>query len=192
MALDKFNKPVILFTLTWGVHHRYIIPDYMIAVIRQTLNIYTWIIRLHPVVYMKKENRDEFEQFLDQYFTIEEKKKIFWKEFNTLPLPLILTKTKTHITIESSVVIEAAQFGITSLILNDMVVEYGPNDENTPPYGGPSYFEKERKQGYAIVYKTGLNIIDWISQQNAKEPLIDLEKNNREWEKFISSICISH
>ncbi len=191
LALNNFKKPIILLTLTWGVHHRFIIPDYMIAVIRQTLNIYTWVIRLHPVVYMKKENRDEFEQFLDKNFTLEEKEKIFWKEFNTLPLPLILTKTKTHITIESSVVIEAAQFGITSLILNDMVVEYGPNGENTPPYGGPSYFEQERKQGYAVVYSTGLNIIDWISQQNAKEPLIDLQKNNREWERFISSSCLT-
>lgn len=187
LALSGFIKPIVLFTLTWGRHHSYIIPAYMIEVIKQTLQIYTWIIRLHPVVYMKKENRDEFEQFLDQYFTVEEKGKIFWKEFNTLPLPLILTKAKTHITIESSVVIEAAQFGITSLILNNKMFEYGPDGENTPPYGGPSYFESERKHGYAQIYHEGLNIKDWISQQKIKTPLIDLEKNNGEWRKFLTS-----
>ncbi len=192
LALSVFIKPMLLFTLTWGGHHSYIIPDYMIGVIKQTLHIYTWIIRLHPVVYMKKENRDEFEQFLDQYFTLEEKGKFFWKEFNTLPLPLILTKAKTHITIESSVVIEAAQFGITSLILNNKMFQYGPDGDNTPPYGGPSYFENERKHGYAQVYNTGLNIKDWISQQKIKEPLINLEKNKREWEKFTSSISTSY
>ncbi|MBK6381503.1 MAG: hypothetical protein IPF72_18285 [Chitinophagaceae bacterium] len=57
---------------------------------------------------MKKENRDEFNFFLNENFTEEEKSNIFWKGFNTLLLPLVLKKTQVHITIESSVVIEAA------------------------------------------------------------------------------------
>jgi len=186
-ALYNFEKPVVLFTLTWGKHHQYIMPNYMIDVIKHTLNNYTWIIRLHPIIYSNKESQDEIGQFFNQYFTENEKEKIFWREFNTLPLPLLLTKTMAHITIESSVVIEAAQFGVTSLILNNKVVEYGPNGETTPPYGGPSYFEKEIKMGYAEVYHMGLNIQEWIAQQKSKKPLIDLKMNNEQWQKFINN-----
>lgn len=186
-ALYYFEKPVVLFTLTWGKHHQYIIPDFMIDVIKHTLNNYTWIIRLHPIVYSNKENQNKIEQFFNQYFTKNENEAIFWREFNTLPLPLLLTKTMAHITIESSVVIEAAQFGVTSLILNNKVIEYGPNGETTPPYGGPSYFEKEIKMGYAEVYHTELNIQEWISQQKRKKPLIDLQMNSEQWHKFINN-----
>jgi hypothetical protein len=185
--LYNFEKPVVLFTLTWGNHHQYIIPDFMIDVIKHTLTNYAWIIRLHPIVYTNKEHRDKIEQFFNQYFTENENKKFFWKEFNTLPLPLILTKTMAHITIESSVVIEAAQFGVTSLILNNKVVEYGPNGETTPPYGGPSYFEKEIKMGYAEIYHMGLNIQDWISQQKRKKPLVDFKMNSEQWQKFVTN-----
>lgn len=184
LALYAFTKPVVLFTLTWGRHHQHLMPKCMTEAIKQTIDNFTWVIRLHPAVYMKKENRDDFQQFLNQHFTAKEIANIFWKEFNTLPLPLILTKTKVHITIESSVVIEAAQFGIPSLILNSNVVEYGPNGENTPPYGGPSYFKLERECGYAEVYNADLNIKDWISQQTKKKPLGNLGKNSMEWKKF--------
>lgn len=185
LTLQGFTKPVVLFTLTWGSHHAQVMPEYMIDVIKQTIQTYTWIIRLHPAVYMKKENRDEFEQFLHQNFRADEIKNIYWKEFNTLPLPLILTKAKAHITIESSVVVEAAQFGITSLILNSRVIEYGPDGENTPPYGGPSYFKMERELGNAEVYNNDLNIKDWILKQTIKKPLSNLDKNNMEWKKFM-------
>ncbi len=187
VALNRFSKPIILFTLSWGGHNKQAMPEYMIGVIKQTIDKYTWIVRLHPVVYMKKENRDEFNFFLNENFTEEEKANIFWKGFNTLPLPLVLTKTQVHITIESSVVIEAAQFGIPSLILNSNVVQYGPAGENTPPYGGPSYFKQEREAGYAMVYDAGLNIKDWILQQTKKKPLGNLEKNSMEWKRFTAT-----
>lgn len=186
LTLDNFTKPVVLFTLTWGKHHEHFIPKCMIDVIKQTIHTYVWIVRLHPAVYMKNENRNKFEQFLNHNFTSEETANIYWKEFNTLPLPLILTKAKVHITIESSVVIEAAQFGITSLILNSNVIQYGPNGENTPPYGGPSYFKLERECGYAEVHNTDLNINNWILKQIPKKPLGSLEKNRTEWQRFIA------
>ncbi len=186
--LYSFEKPVVLFTLTWGKHHQQIMPDYMIDVIKQTLYNYTWVIRLHPIVYGDKGNQKKIEQFFNQYFTENENKKIFWREFNTLPLPFILRKTLTHITIESSAVIEAAQFGVTSLLLNSKVLEYGPNGENTPPYGGPSYFAKERELGYVHVYKADLIIQEWISQQQKKNPLIDMDMNSVQWKRFISDI----
>ncbi|MBK9484356.1 MAG: hypothetical protein IPO01_03830 [Chitinophagaceae bacterium] len=87
VALNRFSKPIILFTLGWGGHNKQAMPEYMIGVIKQTIDKYTWIVRLHPVVYMKKENRDEFNFFLNENFTEEEKANIFWKGFNTLPLP---------------------------------------------------------------------------------------------------------
>ena len=187
LALYAFTKPIVLFTLTWGSHHQHIMPKSIIEAIKQTIHNFTWLVRLHPAVYMKKENRDDFEQFLAQQFTAEEIANIFWKEFNTLPLPLILTKTQVHITIESSVVIEAAQFGISSLLLNSNVIQYGPNGENTPPYGGPSYFKQERECGYAEVYTPGLSIENWMAKQVKKKPLSDLEKNSIEWKKFAAN-----
>ncbi|MBK9484355.1 MAG: hypothetical protein IPO01_03825 [Chitinophagaceae bacterium] len=91
-----------------------------------------------------------------------------------------------HITIESSVVIEAAQFGIPSLILNSNVVQYGPAGENTPPYGGPSYFKQEREAGYAMVYDAGLNIKDWILQQT-KKAIGQFRKEQQGMEKIYSN-----
>ncbi|MBK8519580.1 MAG: hypothetical protein IPL54_01430 [Chitinophagaceae bacterium] len=99
-----------------------------------------------------------------------------------------MLSTQVHITIESSVVIEAAQFGIPSLVLNSNVILYGPNGENMPPYGGPSYFKTEREKGYVQVYAPGLNITGWITSQTKKDQLIDLEKNEKEWIKFMQDI----
>ncbi|MBK6381504.1 MAG: hypothetical protein IPF72_18290 [Chitinophagaceae bacterium] len=40
MALNRFSKPIILFTLSWGGHNKQAMPEYMIGVIKQTIDKY--------------------------------------------------------------------------------------------------------------------------------------------------------
>jgi hypothetical protein len=184
--LNQAKKKIILLTLSWGDHLLRAIPNEIIPIIKQTFNDYTWIIRPHPVVYKQKDLMAKFTAELKHTFTTEELNGIYYLEFSSFPLPLILSKCNAHITIDSSVVIEAAEFGVPSLVLNHLLFVYGPNGENTAPYGGPSYFKKERELGYATVYNDGLNIAQWISNVTKEKMPSSLNSDlvAGEWQSF--------
>lgn len=118
------NKPSILLTLSPGV-----LTDDLMGqtwdVVKNTQQQYNWNIRLHP-------------SMLDEKNTIKEnlkKRGIFQYELDVcseLPLYSVLRNVSLHITVQSSTVLEAGEFGIKSIITSDYgealyrsVIEYG-------------------------------------------------------------------
>lgn len=99
-------EAAILYTLQPGV----ITPDFLIEVIRQTPNIH-WLIRLHPCMMAQKE---ELYQQWESYGI----KNIEIRKATDFPLPGLLKFIRVHITNSSSVVIDAVQFGIASIVID--------------------------------------------------------------------------
>ena len=189
--LKTNNKPLILVTLTWGNPEFIHLPQNIIEVIKKTYQRFNWIIRLHPVINQSEILVKEFDAFLKNSFNPEEIKSLIWDSVSELPLPMLLSKSSCHITIESSAVIEAAQFGVESLILNPNIIKNGPKGAGVSIiFGGPTYFRKERECGYATIYEPKLVIEDWIDNAISvnKIPLIDIELHKKEWDTFCMTL----
>lgn len=102
--LYENDKPVILFTLQWGVSY----PDWIIDYINQHEE-YTWIIRRHPI-------SDEcIERFISK---MEQKDNIKINSSDCFPLEVLLMNIDVHITMYSSVVIDAESFSCPSIVLH--------------------------------------------------------------------------
>ena len=112
------DKPRILLSLSWGVSKisNGFFTDTMAQVIRETANKYTWLLRLHPNQLIGFAT-DEGARFAD-YHAKELDGAAAWDWVSTAPLPLLLNNIDMHITWHSSVVIEAAQLGIKSAMLD--------------------------------------------------------------------------
>lgn len=187
---NQKNNKVILLTLTWGNPDYRFIPSNVIRAINKSPNYYVWVIKLHPVVLKNKEYYIEFVEFLKN----NSLEKIFLindiQLFAFTPLPILLEIADLHITIESSCVIEAAQFGIKSLILNEKVFKLSPEGLSEPPYGGPSYFKYELDMGYAECVKPDIDILRWIESNidSNLPPLLNDDLNKQEWSIFLNEL----
>ncbi|MBK9564358.1 MAG: hypothetical protein IPO37_03955 [Saprospiraceae bacterium] len=186
-SLSQIHLPVVLLSLTYDNPDFVGIPKQCIKVIKRTCHKFFWVIRPHPVLLTRPIEFKQFCHEMETNFKNIANCNIEWKKYNRIPIQLIFRYTNIHITIESSTVCEAAEMNIKSLILNEKVVQYGPNGENTIPYGGPSYFKYEREKGLADVYSLNLDIEEWIinnlNQSDNQSPIQNIYEE--EWEKFL-------
>lgn len=148
----------------------------LLELIKRTFNLYNWRIRLHPV----QINGEEFKivnKFLSDNLAYCQ--NVDWIESSKLPLPFILENIDLHITFCSTIVSEAAIFGVKSAIL---VPFPKPNDWLE------SYFLQELSSGMAsYVFNIEEEIENWISH-NLYTKIIANKLNNSDYYEFIDSV----
>lgn len=175
--IDKQTQNFILISLQWGlervpntlqIFHDYLISKELVKAIKSNPS-YNWLIRLHPV------------QQKDEEFIYDALSRILPKEIinrsklhESSKLLNILMQTKLHITYNSSVTIEAARFGIPTILLDDRM----KNDASLE-----DYFTEEKSEGIATVidnnqYSIQVNI-ERIFQMNNHEKKISFLKDKK-------------
>jgi len=158
------QRPLILVSLQWGLKSLYPEPDFngfMIKtlenIIMDTMHVYNWMLRLHPVQ-LRTGEREKVFNYLSTTFGDE--KAIESLKISEIPLPVILHRTSLHLTYSSSIVIEAAWAGVRSGILNQQIKDGGKLD---------CYYSYERSIGMAEVLPHDPEIIkQWIADTLAK------------------------
>lgn len=108
------NRNIILYTLQYSE-----IPDHIIDAIKSTPDRFQWWIRLHP---RKLESKPIINKLLldsgVQFDCFEIEKATYY------PLPTILLNTHIHLSGSSGSIIEAAQIGVPSIILEEIGTVY--------------------------------------------------------------------
>jgi hypothetical protein len=110
-----------------------------------------WWIRFHPL--MTNAERKKAFDIIKTIKTIK-KKNVNIEEASNLPLYLILRKMDIHVTENSTIVREAEQFGVPSVI--------------THP-SGRSFFQKQIRSGIAVFAESSQNLIKSIENQSKKK-----------------------
>ena len=148
------NQKTILVSLQWDtMGDQHLMP--LFDAMRETEDNYNWWLRLHPVMLNQREDiRNLFFQKGFKNFELD-----FPSDF---PLYTVLKKIDLHVTHSSSVVIEAAEFGVPSIIFSD----YG-----TQFFG--DYFYK----GLADEALDGTSLIECIKKRTSKHTKNHLEDN---------------
>lgn len=116
--ITKKEKKNILVSLSWGVHgleNKFFHPS-LEQLIKDTANTYNWKLRLHPNQ-IRGFASDEGREFISYYEKHFKNLDVEWENSTEMPLPLLLSNIDCHITWLSSVCMEAAYFGIPSLVL---------------------------------------------------------------------------
>jgi hypothetical protein len=104
----------ILFTIQYGIEYKSDFYD----LIRATQFDYNWLIRFHPV--MTKLDQNEFKTELENKGIIN-----FECDLSTsLPLYTLLRNVNLHVTHSSSTILEAINFNLPSLIIDEFGYEY--------------------------------------------------------------------
>lgn len=156
------DRPCILVTLQWKMAelapdqvYNGVMVDALEKVILDTGELYTWIVRVHPVQLNGVESEATL-NYLTKTFGIERTRA--WLTSSWIPLPVVLKKADLHITFSSAVVIEAAWMGIRSGLLNKHI---RPDDKD--------WFSYERSLGIAEVLPPNPDVIkQWIVDTLAK------------------------
>lgn len=108
------DRSIILYTLQYSE-----IPNHVIEAIRLTSPYFQWWIRLHP---RKLESKSIIKDILKNGGVDPERYEI--EKATSYPLPAILLNTYVHLSGSSGAVIEAAQMGVFSLILEELGTVY--------------------------------------------------------------------
>lgn len=192
------NLPTILVTLSWDFmqyNTKYFTKKYsknisfeqeagfslgLLKIIKDNHLFYNWKIRLHPVQ-MNGIEYNRINKFLIE--NLADYQNVDWIECSKLPLPFVLENIDLHITFTSTIVSEAALFGIRSAIL----VPYPTPDEWLK-----SYYENERKNGLAyFVNNNEKDILNWIlTNLYSQKKLEYKDKHVKYYYNFIESIKI--
>lgn len=184
MVGSREDKPVILVSLQWGLKEIYykdvefngLMCDALVDVILGTCDIYCWKLRLHPIQ-LHSENKDDNLNLLKEMF--KGVPNVEWSLTSDLPLPVLLKNVDLHITDVSTVVVEAAWFGIPSAILNPFV-RAGELLENT--------FLEEREAGIVrVVEQSEPAITRWISEMLISKRECVAASHKKGLEEFLSS-----
>lgn len=99
-----YDKPTILMTLQWGEPY----PQWIIDFINEHEE-FNWLIRLHPVIDAHEK------KFMEQ---IRDKVNIHKYSPRTFPLEILLKNVEVHITLHSSVVLDAEPFNCPSIVMH--------------------------------------------------------------------------
>lgn len=105
------ERNVILYSLQ-VLSFDHMFPDRIVNLIKNNPS-FDWWIRMHP---RQAEHREEFNAFLKSKGIDD---RVILDEATQLPLPEVLNKTLLHITNFSGCTLEAAEFNIPSIILED-------------------------------------------------------------------------
>ena len=103
------DRPAILMTLQWGTNY----PQWIIDFINQH-DEFTWLIRLHPVI-------DECEKIF--MLQIKDAENIHKESTGSFPLEILLNNVAIHITMHSSVVLDALPFACPSIVMHPKAKE---------------------------------------------------------------------
>lgn len=104
------DRPVVLITLQWGLHPREQLEPMRQLIHRANQQFAFWV-RLHPSML---ERREEIRALLREAGRYE------LDEPTDLPLPVLLSNSSAHITHSSTVAVEAAQFGVRTVVTSDL------------------------------------------------------------------------
>ncbi|MFW2564591.1 hypothetical protein [Acinetobacter baumannii] len=169
------NKPVILVSLQWGLSEKCYadsIYDYngvmcksLEDVIVRTADKYHWLLRLHPVQ-MNGKNAESINKYLNK--TFGSFSNVEWVTSSEVALPALLSVINLHITDISTVVTEAAYFGVKSALLNPFLEE-GQKYE--------SYFLYERQQGFADIVEQKADVIEAWIETNLERTISNVKSN---------------
>lgn len=153
--LSKNGKPTILLTLSWGCYNipNEFIHPHLEKFILDTINIYNWIIRLHPNQ-LQGFATDSGDRFVNYYADKFADTGIDWKLASSMPLPLLISMTDVHISWNSSVCIESAFMGVRSLLLDPELMPKGRYENHYFDLQAAGYVDK-------ILPEYGL-IQDWV------------------------------
>lgn len=114
------NKITILVTLQWGdlicKNTTLGIPDNIYNIMKKNKINCNWWIRFHPVL-VGKMSMLKIDKFMDDEF--KGLKNVFWRHSTKMALPLLLTYSHLHITLESASTIEASLFGVPTALLGE-------------------------------------------------------------------------
>ena len=137
------RKKKILVTLGWGCTDEFMngqflsFPLSLVNVILENSDEYIWLIKPHPIQLQGVEQKP-MKNFLLKNFG--QRTNVFWEEVSTTPLPLLLLSTDLHLTIASTVTIEAAMLGIPTGLIAPVP---------RPVSHLESYYESELRSGIA-------------------------------------------
>lgn len=105
------NQNIILYSLQ-NQTLEHLFPDEVVDAIKNVKG-YEWWLRLHP---RQTESRAEFEIFLKEKGILD---LVNFIEATQLPLPTVLNKSKLHITNFSGCTLEASEFGIPTILIEE-------------------------------------------------------------------------
>lgn len=88
------------------------LPDNLLLAIRETLDRYEWFLRMHPRQYSQK---NELMQKLERFGLMN---KVEMEKGSQEPLPVMLKLASVHVTLWSSVVFEAFDMGVPSIVIH--------------------------------------------------------------------------
>jgi len=98
-----------------------VIDDYLVETMERTINEYTWWIRIHP-----RMNKTDINELHSKFSSPGIKKKIVFDDAQSIPLPLVLSFTKIHISKYSGSISEAASMNVKTIITDKIGLEsYG-------------------------------------------------------------------
>lgn len=138
------SKPLILYTLA---NRDDIFFDALVEFVKKAKDQYNLWFRLHPRQLPFKE------EVLGRLNELGILDMINIEEATNLPLPEILAKTSLHITLISSVVIEAMHFDIPSLIVGELGEQYYKMYEETGLAYFASFEQFEERVDYLLKLK---------------------------------------
>ena len=157
------GKPNALVSLSWdsyNIDNGFIHPA-LEAYILETIDIYNWSFRLHPnqIQGFATDEGDEFVKYFNATYPLG---SIDWQTASMMPLPLLLSRTNYHVTWCSSVCMEAAYFGIRSLLMDP---------ELLPGNSREDYYNFLCSAGFATkINPTYLGVKNWFESQKKSNP----------------------
>jgi len=166
------EKPLtILVTLQWendpyGKYHETRIPNALINFIKEQGQEFIWWLRAHPIDMQEPKRHNLFSKLSQTFKKFD---NVFWDICSENPLPVILSQTDLHITLQSAVTVEASWFGIkTALLMNNERILF-------------EYFSEQINKGFADIVRPEQEAIRlWIERNKS-----DVKKNK--CQKYMNS-----
>lgn len=162
------NSVKILVSLAPLNEFENVVPDSFINAIKEGPEDWQWLFRLHP---RQPQSIEEIERRLKE---LVPDRKVNVKEATEFPLPALLKGIDTHLTFYSSIVIEAASFGIPSVVFEKGFTIYRE-------MVFPEMLLNADETGHSII----VNVNKAISQ---KQPEVVLGKSQKEYLAAINLI----
>lgn len=178
MQFKNGDRPIILLTLAWEVEY----PNWLIDFINFDIR-YTWLIRFHPHI-------DDYQR--DFVSRLILKDNIFLEKVDFFPLEILLQNVDIHLTMISSVIADAAEWGCCSVAMHPDVLDlYAQQiaDRNLFYADGPESLSKiideivkhrkseGREVNEALYYR-------YYQGQHGIQRLLDLMKNVKNLAKY--------
>lgn len=180
-SLNSSNRKTILLSLSWGDYN---IPNgFMVdgiqAAIKNTANRYRWLIRLHPNQ-VKGFASDEGPRFVS-FFNDNLSGFAEWEVTTRAPLPVVLNEVDLHLSWNSSVSIEAAQFGVKTALLDPRLRQIDQRGD---------YYTYYRKAGLIdLISETEVSISTWIEENlESKRTAENYSNFNVEYQKILKRL----